>query len=192
MTSPTSPAQSIDELVLPLVAAAGLDLWDVEINPRMVRILVDRPGGIDLETVAGVARAISAALDERDDLAPSHNYQLEVGSPGVERTLRTVAHYQRFIGATIAVKTAVAVDGARRLQGVLLASDDTGITVGADQGPVTLTYQQIQKAHTVLIWGPAAKSSAAAPRARASAKAPRGAGPAPSGDRPERMKDVAR
>ena len=192
MTSPTSPAESIDELVLPLVTAAGLELWDVEINPRMVRVLVDRPGGIDLENVARVASAISAALDERDDLAPSHNYELEVGSPGVERTLRTPAHYERFIGATIAVKTAAAVDGARRLQGVLQTADDSGIIVVSEQGPVALPYAQIQKARTVLIWGPAAKSSAATTRTRAAAGAPRGAAPASAGERPERMKDVAR
>lgn len=152
----TSPVQTLDELVLPLVTAAGLELWDVEVNPRMVRILVDRPGGIDLESLTDIARAVSAALDEREDLAPSSNYELEVSSPGVERTLRTAGHFSRYIGETIAVKTKVAVAGSRRLQGVLLAADGAGITIRLDGASTQVSYDQVQKAHTVLVWGPSA------------------------------------
>jgi ribosome maturation factor RimP len=166
----TSPAQSIDELVLPLATAAGLELWDIEVNPRVVRVLVDCDGGVDLESIADLARTVSAALDEHEDLTPSSNYQLEVSSPGVERTLRTPRHFRRYVGSTVAVKTAVLVAGSRRLQGVLLSADDTGITVELDQGATALPYAQVQKARTVLIWGPAPKPSS----------------------RPERIKDVAR
>jgi len=185
----TSPAQSIDELVLPLVTAAGLDLWDVEVNPRVVRILVDRPGGIDLEAVAAVARAVSGALDERDDLTPNSNYELEVPSPGVERTLRTTSHFHRYIGTLLAVKTSAPVDGSRRLQGVLRAADDAGITIDGDSGPMVLTYAQIQKARTVLVWGPEAKG-AGKTKARTVPGTPRRASSAAAEDRPERIKDV--
>jgi ribosome maturation factor RimP len=157
----TSPAQSIDELVRPLVTAAGLELWDIEVNPRMVRVLVDRPGGIDLTALTDLARAVSAALDEREDLTPGVHFELEVSSPGVERTLRTPSHFSRYVGTTVAVKTTVAVNGARRLQGVLLDADDTGITISDDDGSARISYDQIQKAHTVLMWGPTAKPTAA-------------------------------
>jgi ribosome maturation factor RimP len=177
----TSPAQSIDELVLPLVSAAGLELWDVEVNPQMVRVLVDRPGGIDLDAVAEVARAVSAALDERDDLAPSSNYQLEVSSPGVERTLRTPSHFRRYVATLVAVKTVTPVEGSRRLQATLLACDDEGITLALEQGATQLRYEQIQKARAVLVWGPAAKRSAAKSSAGKSKAAAS-----------ERIKDVAR
>lgn len=155
----TSPAQTIDELVLPLVSAAGLELWDVEITPQMVRVLVDRPGGIDLDAVADVARTVSAALDSHEDLTPSSNYQLEVSSPGVERTLRTPSHFQRYVGTVVAVKTATPVAGSRRLQAVLSAVDDDSITLALDDGPTHLRFDQIQKARAVLVWGPAAKNS---------------------------------
>jgi ribosome maturation factor RimP len=203
----TSPAQSIDELVLPLVNAAGLELWDVDVNPRVVRVLVDRPGGVDLEAITGLARAVSDAFDSREDLAPSSNYQLEVSSPGIERTLRTPAHYQRYIGSTIAVKTAVLIAGTRRLEGVLVAADDAGITIkledgGPDEGPTQLTYEQIQKARAVLVWGPAPKKSAAKgpstkstagkSKTGAASAARRGTGSDAGGDQSNRMKDVAR
>ncbi len=156
----TSPAHLIGELVGPLVVAAGLELWDVEVNPRAVRVLVDRPGGVDLESLTTLARAVSAALDGRDDLSPGNDYQLEVSSPGVERTLRTPSHYQRFVGTEVSVKTVAPVDGSRRLQGILQAADARGITIGVAEGARDLTYEQIQKAHTVLVWGPQPKNRA--------------------------------
>ena len=158
MASPTQLTQLIGELVEPLVTAAGLELWDVEVNPRAVRVLVDRPDGVDLDSLATVARVVSAALDDREELTPGSQYQLEVSSPGVERTLRTPSHYQRFVGSTVAVKTEVPVDGSRRLEGILLAADGSGITVVVADQPTELPYDQIQKAHTVLVWGPQAKS----------------------------------
>jgi ribosome maturation factor RimP len=110
--------------------------------------------------LTGLARAVSAALDGREDLSPGTEYELEVSSPGVERTLRTPSHYQRFVGTEVSVKTAVPIDGSRRLQGVLLAADGAGITMGLPEGAKDLTYDQIQKAHTVLVWGPQPKNRA--------------------------------
>jgi ribosome maturation factor RimP len=162
----TSPAQAISELVEPLVIASGLEMWDVEINPRAVRVLVDRPGGVDLESLTNLARAVSAVLDDRDDLSPGSQYQLEVSSPGVERTLRTPDHFQRFVGTEVSVKTETPVDGTRRLQGVLLAATAAGITIGLPEGPHDLAYDQIQKARTVLVWGPKANNRPGKGRAR--------------------------
>lgn len=156
----TSPAQSIGELVEPLITAAGLELWDVEVNPRTVRVLVDRPGGIDLDSLANVARLVSAELDGREDLTPGSQYQLEVSSPGVERALRTPSHFQRFVGAVVNVKTDAPIGGTRRLQGVLQAADAAGITIAVADGDTDLRYDQIQTARSVLIWGPPAKGRA--------------------------------
>jgi len=154
----TGPAQSIGQLVEPLVTAAGLELWDVEVNPRTVRVLVDRPGGIDLEALSDLARDVSAALDGREDLTPGSQYELEVSSPGVERTLRTPGHYRRYIGTLISVKTETPIDGSRRLQGNLRAVDDAGITIEGADGGRDISYEQIQKARTVLVWGPQPKT----------------------------------
>ncbi|MDQ1392983.1 MAG: ribosome maturation factor RimP [Acidimicrobiaceae bacterium] len=155
----TSPAQSIRELVEPLVIAAELELWDVEVNPRAVRVLVDRPGGIDLDSITNVARVVSAALDGHEELSPGAQYQLEVSSPGVERALRTPSHFRRYIGTEVVVKTAAPVEGSRRMQGVLLAADNEGITIDLAGSPTQLSYEQIQKARSVLVWGPQPKPS---------------------------------
>ena len=161
------PTQSIRDLAEPLVVAAGHELWDVEVSAGIVRILVDRPagpgaenGGIDLDSLAAASQAISAALDDREDLVPGPRYHLEVSSPGVERTLRTLEHYRRFVGSEVSIKLTEPVGGSRRWRGVLVDATDTGVRVRvSDAGPVppaetALDYAQIQRAHTVFVWGP--------------------------------------
>ena len=146
------PAQSIGQLVQPLITAAGLELWDVEAGPRSVRVLVDRPGGVDLDALADLHRKMAVLLDDRD---------LEVSSPGVERALRTPEHYRRYLGSTLRVKTAEAVDGSRRFEGLLQEADAAGITLDVAGAPRWLAYEQIQKAHTVFVWGPQPRPAAA-------------------------------
>jgi ribosome maturation factor RimP len=145
--------ESIRELVEPLVTASGLELWDIEVASGLVRILVDRPGGIDLDALGELTERISAALDGHDEMTPRGHYSLEVSSPGVERKLRTPDQFRRYVGTLVSVKTAEPIDGSRRTRGVLVGVDDAGITVEAAH----LQYEQIQSAHTVLEWGPAPK-----------------------------------
>jgi ribosome maturation factor RimP len=164
------PAESVRELIEPLVTVAGLECWDVELAAGVLRVLVDRPGGVDLDALGNLTHVISATLDDHD-VVPGGHYQLEVSSPGVERTLRTPAQYRRFIGTLLSIKTSVAVDGERRFQGVLLAADDDGITLELDSAPRRLAYRDIQKAHTVLVWGPTPKPGQTRRRA-ASGSAP--------------------
>lgn len=153
-------ADGIRELVEPALAADGLELWDVEVSPRLIRILVDRPGGVDLDALASLTnRVLSPLFDQRPDLAPGGRYELEVSSPGVERRLRTVDQYRRYVGSEVAVKTSVAVAGSRRLQGTLVAVDEGGIRLAADgaapEQAVEILHDQIERARTVLVWGPA-------------------------------------
>src|SRR5438132_13194628 len=152
-------ATALREVVEPLVAAAGLELWDTEVGPGLVRVLVDRPGGVDLEALGELATAVSAALDAAGSAAPAGRYELQVSSPGVERPLRTPEQYRRYLSQTVAVKTIEAVEGERRFRARLAAVDDDGISVvpeGAATGTaIRLPFSNIQKANTVLVWGPA-------------------------------------
>ena len=88
-------AEDIRALVEPPLASSGIEVWDVEAGRDLVRVLVDTPTGIDLDTLSEANRLISPLLDERPDLTPSGSYQLEVSSPGAERTLRTAEHFRR-------------------------------------------------------------------------------------------------
>jgi ribosome maturation factor RimP len=149
--------EGIRELAAPALASAGLELWDVEMAPRLVRVLVDRPGGVDLEGCAEASRLLSPLLDSHPDLVPDGSYQLEVSSPGAERTLRTVDQYRRYIGSLITVKTNAPVGGARRHQGTLAYADEDVVRIQPMEAEgdalLELRHDQIDRSRTVLVWG---------------------------------------
>ena len=145
-------ADRVRDIIEPLLAAEALECFDVEYGGGRLVVLVDRPGGIDLDVITHVTHVVSAALD-REDPVPGGRYVLEVSSPGLERRLRTPAHFRRFVGSAVSVKTTPTSDGERRVRGVLTAADDAGITV-ADR---RLAYDQIERAQTVFEWGPTPK-----------------------------------
>jgi ribosome maturation factor RimP len=97
-------AASLRPLVEPVVTAAGYDLEDLVVKAAgrrsVVQVLVDRDGGIDLDEVADVSRAVSDALDAADAFGESA-YTLEVSSPGVDRPLTEPRHWRRNIGRLV-------------------------------------------------------------------------------------------
>jgi ribosome maturation factor RimP len=166
-----SIVERVREIVEPLLAKQSLALYDLELSGSQLRITVTAPRhetgrSVDLEAIAHATRLISVALDEHDPF-PS-KYTLEVSSPGLERPLRTPAHFAGAVGTTVSVKTNARVEGERRLKGTLVASNDEGITIGDH----TLRYDEIEKARTVFEWGPAPKpgKTPAADKQKAKAK----------------------
>ncbi|HEX3946143.1 MAG TPA: ribosome maturation factor RimP [Acidimicrobiales bacterium] len=141
----------LNDALSPLLASIGLDLVDLEVTAGVVRVTVDRDGGIDLEALAAANRAVSGALDQLDPIAG--RYTLEVSSPGVERKLRTPAHFARAVGETVSVRTLPGTTEARRQQGLLASVDDTGLVLSTPEGPVRIGYDQIERARTVFEWG---------------------------------------
>jgi len=147
------------DILAPSVSELGLELVDLELQARMLRVVVDRAGGADLEAIASATRAISEVLDTHDPF-PGHRYTLEVSSPGVERPLRTPAHYARAMGETVSVRTVAGGQGERRVQGMLAAVDDEGIVLtGGDlpEGGRRLAFDEIERARTVFEWGAPAR-----------------------------------
>jgi ribosome maturation factor RimP len=155
----------VRNLVAPIASDLGLDVYDVEQRGDTLRVILDTPPGsatgVDLDTLALATRLVSRDLDH-DDPLPGH-YTLEVTSPGVERSLRRPAHFQREVGKTINVRLADVGNEQRRLEGVLVAADDSSATLhvtDADTGaPVerVIPYDQIDRAKTVFVWGPKPK-----------------------------------
>ena len=151
-------SDAIRALVEPALISAGVELWDVEVSRDAVRVLVDRPGGIDLDALADLAgKVVSPLLDDHPETTPPGAFSLEVSSPGLERNLRRPEHYARYVGTEVSVKTTEAVEGARRHHGILMAADEHGIRISPKDGPqgavVDLDYDRIERARTVLVWG---------------------------------------
>ncbi len=138
----------------PAIRAAHLELVDVELRSGVLLVTVDKEGGVDLDALTEATRAASSALDEADPIRG--RYSLEVSSPGVERTLRTPAHFARAIGETVSVKTRPQVPGERRLRGALVGADDRGFDIDVEDstsGRVHLSYSDVDKVRTVFSWG---------------------------------------
>lgn len=114
------------ELLGPLVAEKGLDLEDIKIIPagrrRLVRVVVDRDGGVTLDDVAEVSQSVSKRLDETDVLGNSP-YVLEVSSPGVDRPLTEPRHWRRARGRLVKVQMR---DGTT-VEGRVTRSDESGV-----------------------------------------------------------------
>lgn len=152
-------ASRVRLLVEPLVEAAGASVYDVEHTGGVLRITVQRDGGVDIDVIGKLTRQISHLLDEEDPLPGQ--YTLEVSSPGLERTLRTPEHFAGAVGSLVTVKTRAGVEGDRRLKGTLLDADADHVTiapVAADPGATrVLALADIDRARTVFEWGPTPK-----------------------------------
>jgi ribosome maturation factor RimP len=149
-------------VVEPALISSGLELWDVEVSRDTVRLLVDRPGGVDLQALAAAAgQIVSPLLDEHPELTPAGQFSLEVSSPGVERTLRRLDQYARYVGTEVSIKTRVPIEGSRRHQGTLVSVNEEGIVLAPSDPPgrpaVEISHGDVDRARTVLVWGPAEK-----------------------------------
>jgi len=149
----------LHDLVSPIVADLGLDLYDLEFGAGLLKITIDTPpgspGGVDVDSLSQCTRLVSRELDHSDPI-PGH-YTLEVTSPGLERTLRTPHHFRREVGKTVNVRLRDVSNESRRVSGVLVSADDQGVVLLTDSGEQTIEYVRIDRARTVFVWEAAPK-----------------------------------
>ena len=141
----------LKELLEPGIERLGYEVSDLEVQlsgkSGVVRIFIDHPDGIGLDDCEKVSQAVSALLDVEDPL-PAH-YNLEVSSPGLDRKLTKVKHFQRFKGETLKVQLRFPIAGRKRFRGRLLSSNDENIVVEVDGEPHTLPLATIDTARLV-------------------------------------------
>lgn len=145
----------------PLLETRGLDLVDVEIRGTQVTVFVDRDGGVGLDELGEATREVSAELDRIDPMPG--RYTLSVSSPGLERRLRTPAHFARALGERVSVRVDAGTTAVRRLTGTLVSADEAGCTLAGPEvpgGEVHLDYDRIERARTVFEWGPEPRTAA--------------------------------
>jgi ribosome maturation factor RimP len=138
-------------LLEPTVVRLGYELSDLELRlggkGGLVRVFIDKPEGVGLADCERVSEAVSALLDVEDPV-PGH-YDLEVSSPGLDRKLTKVEHFQRFAGETVKVKTRFPIEGRRRFRGKLVSADEDRILVEVDGESHTLELATIDTARLV-------------------------------------------
>ncbi len=112
-----------------------------EVAPEgRLRLFIDHPGGV---TLALCERVTGLLADYRD------RYSLEVSSPGLDRPLTKPQHYTRFLGRHARVRLREARDGHKSVTGELVGASDTDVTIAAQEGVVTIPYEQIARSNLV-------------------------------------------
>jgi len=128
--------EEVRQLALPLADEAGFELVDVELvvqgRQRVVRLLLDRPGGLTLGDCASFSRRLADCLDMNQTVAGS--YRLEVSSPGMDRPLTTLAAVARFAGRRVSLVGAAPRDGRRHYDGTLLGPEGPACGVRTEDG----------------------------------------------------------
>jgi ribosome maturation factor RimP len=175
----TTDVEKIREFVAPLVASLGLSLYDVELtgagHARAVRVVVEKEGGVDLDTITDATRVLAPELSASSILRDSD--VLEVSSPGLERTLRRPEHFRTAVGTLVSAK--YLRDGETvRDRGTVVTADDDGIELtlenAAPDTPIThIAYTDIVACRTVFEWGPAPRPGRGSKPGKGSASRPK-------------------
>jgi ribosome maturation factor RimP len=152
----TAARARLREVVEPVVVKAGYDLEDLTLTRAgrrfVVRVLIDTDGGISLDDVAVVSREVSEALDAAEESGGevlAGEYQLEVGSPGVDRPLTEPRHWRRNTGRLVAVGGLVGRVVSAGDDGVVLDVDGTTRELGFAElgaGKVQIEFKRMDEA----------------------------------------------
>lgn len=148
----SSVANNVKALLTDVICSLGYEIWDVEYVKEgatwYLRITIDSENGIDINDCEKVHRTIDPVLDEADPIQDA--YYLEVSSPGVERVLRTMEHFEKCVGEKVQIKLYKALNGKKTIIGKLIRTEDNETVVVDDAGSETaITLELIAKANTV-------------------------------------------
>ena len=130
-----SAVEAVRSVAQRVTGGRGFELVDVEVKRRpggsLVRLYVDKAGGIGLDDLQTVSEEVSAILDVEDPMASS--YTLEVSSPGLDRPLKTEADYRRFLGRLAKVSSYEPFEGRRHWTGRLVSFEDGAVGLSLEQ-----------------------------------------------------------
>ena len=143
--------QNLQEMLQGAVEDLDCELWGIECQRAgrfmTVRLFIDKEGGVTVDDCADVSRQVSAILDVEDPIADKYN--LEVSSPGLDRSLFTLPQFERYIGQDIAVHLRIPVMERRKWQGKLEKLENDMLTLNVDGQEQVLVFGNIQKANVV-------------------------------------------
>jgi ribosome maturation factor RimP len=149
-------AEQVAGLVEPALEHMGFELVEVEYllghGKWVLRLYIDREGGVTLDDCARVSREIGDLIDVKDIIV--HKYVLEVSSPGLDRPLKKEKDFEHAIGKKIKVKTVTSVKGRRNYTGYLRNFQKGILYMELENGLVHLPWREVEKANLVYEFNP--------------------------------------
>lgn len=140
----------IRDSIAKIVGSFGAKLYDIEtvteFDDTILRVMITKEGGVNLDLCADISRELSLFLDVNSPMEQA--YRLEVSSPGIERKLTKPHHFQSSLNEKVKLK--IAEEG--QVVGMLKSADDNGIVIDIDGVERKINYSQINKARTYFEW----------------------------------------
>ena len=143
---------NLDNIIEPAVAALGYELVGIESvqegKSRLLRVYVDGENGIGLDDLADLSRQVGAVLDVENPISGA--YRLEVSSPGIERGLFRLAHFEKYVGHKVKVRLKAAVGDRRNVVAVIRYVDGDNIGLDASGDELVIHYGNVAKARLIV------------------------------------------
>ena len=144
--------KDVHDLAAAVAARHGATLFSLDVGSEgrrpIVRVSVERDGGLSVEDCARISEELSRALDLHDPIP--HAYRLEVSSPGLDRPLRSAEDFVRFAGRKIELTTREPIEGRRRWRGRLVGLDGTDVVLEVDAHTARLPLERVATARLVV------------------------------------------
>lgn len=140
----------LEAALSPVVTDQGMELVDLEYRAErsgwVLRLFIDRPGGVGVDECARVSRECSVVLDAEDLI--ERKYRLEVSSPGIERRLRKQEHFEQQLGNRVRIEMRKPVGGRRRVTGELTKVGVDAVEVTIQEGEtISIPFETIKRAN---------------------------------------------
>lgn len=152
--------KAVLEVLHPIVEENSCELVDIkylrESGGRVLRIYLDKEGGVTVDDCANISRELGVVLDAYD-IMPKNSYALEVSSPGLRRPLNTQSDYERFKGRKVKIKTTDPVEDRRVFSGTLLGMRGEMILVEVDGRPYSVPFGSVSRANLEIDFGKGAR-----------------------------------
>ncbi len=145
--------EQVEKHVLAILESMDMELVDIQFRRErhgwVLRLFIDTEGGVTLDHCADVSREVGQLLDVEDII--EHAYRLEVSSPGVERPLKSLSDFERFVGRKARIKLHEAVDGGKTFEGIIESVIDKEIALSVDKEvTIRCKFDELNKARLVL------------------------------------------
>lgn len=137
------------QLIEPILNETVYDIYDVEYQREgaewYLRVFIDKEGGVDLDDCEKVTDLINDPLDDLDPI--TEPYFLEVSSPGIERRLKSITHFEKAIGEKIRVKTYAKVENRKEWVGILQEITDDAVILNVEGKSLVVPFDMVAKAN---------------------------------------------
>lgn len=141
----------LQTLIAPVVESLECELVGIEYGRQgkrsLLRIYIDKEGGVDVKDCQRISHQLSGVMDVEDVI--KEQYQLEVSSPGLDRPLFTLPHFERFAGHKVKLNLVSPIDGQRKFKGTLQGVEDDQVIVNIGENELVLSLNAIDKANLI-------------------------------------------